>query len=310
MHTTIRTAAVVSTSLAAVVAGALLGAGPAAAVVPTDTVIDFTGDAPGTKAPGFVSVATPDVNFRETGGGPVYVDDFSTLSNGQAIVALFTPTAGLDIRLTRPTTGIAMAFGNDNPERVNTTSKARLQVFRGQSQVGVVDVNVNANSTMDQVIRYADARVFDRAVLTYVTADGVPVELQEVVDDITVAPRCTRVGGAGNNVLVGTNGRDVLCGDAGADVIRGGGGADLVYGGPGSDTILAGDDGDWVNGGDGADNIRGEDGADILRGFSGRDRISGGTGGDVLVGGTSRDRCDGGSGRDVGQSCEVRRSIP
>lgn len=309
MHTRIRTATVVSATLAAVVSGALVSADPTAAVTPTNTVIDFTGDTPGVKPAGFVSVATPDLNFRDSAGGSTYVDDFSPFSNGRAIAAL-TPTAGLDIRLSRPTTSIAMGFGNDYPGVVDTTAKARLQVFRGPTQVGITEVNVNANDVMDQVIRYGDARVFDRAVLTYVTAAGAAVALEEVVDDITVAPRCTRTGGAGNNVLVGTNRRDVLCGDSGADIIRGRGGADLIYAGPGSDTVLAGDDGDWVSGGEGADDIRGEDGADILRGFAGRDRIAGGSGRDVLVGGTSRDRCEGGTGRDVGQSCEVRRSIP
>jgi len=308
MNTTISSASVVSMTLAAGAIGVVLGTGPAAAVVPTDTVIDFSGDAPGAKAPGFVSVATPDVSFRAT-SGTISVDDYGPQSNGQAIAA-FGGAAGLDIRLTRPTTSIEMAFGNDDPAIVTTTAKARLEVFRGTTEVGSTEVEVNANDLMDQVIRYGNARVFDRAVLTYVTAAGATTTLAEVADDITVAPRCTRTGGAGGNVLVGTNGRDVLCGDAGADVVRGGGGADLVYGGPGSDTILAGDDGDWVNGGDGADNVRGEDGADTLRGFSGRDRLSGGSGRDVLVGGTSRDRCDGGSGRDVAQNCEVRRSIP
>ncbi|HSS68337.1 MAG TPA: hypothetical protein VLK34_07275 [Nocardioidaceae bacterium] len=176
-------------------------------------------------------------------------------------------------------------------------------------QVGSASVNFNADDIMNQTVRYGDKRLFDRAVLTYVDAGGVPVPLAEVVDDIVVAPLCTKAGNSSSNVIVGTAGKDVLCGDSGNDVIKGAGSGDLVFAGPGNDTVVTGDGGDWVSGGDGKDKIDGGNGGDVVRGDGGRDKLTGSRGGDILSGGSGRDKCDGGPQHDTGQSCEVRVSI-
>ncbi len=308
MQEKLKTVAVVTATMAAAVSGALISAGTAQAVTPSTTTINFTGDTPGGKPAGFVSVTNPNVSFRSTSGS-ISISDFGVQSNGQAIAA-FGATAGLDIRLAKPTTAISMAFGNDDPGFVDTTAKAQLELFRGVTKVGTAAVNVNANDVMDQRVGYGNARVFDRVVVTFVSSTGAPNALTEVIDDINLAPLCTKAGGPGNNIIIGTANKDVLCGDSGNDIIRGGGGRDLIYGGPGQDTVLAGDDADWVNAGAGADTVRGGDGADILLGVDSRDRLFGDAGPDILVGGTSRDACNGGQGRDTAQSCEVRVSIP
>jgi Ca2+-binding RTX toxin-like protein len=199
-----------------------------------------------------------------------------------------------------------LAFGNDDTD---ATHRARLEVFRDAIQVGTEFVSFNANGVLDQTIKYTNARVFDRAVITFVDSAGTVINRVEAVDDVVVAPLCTQAGGGGANVLVGTPKKDVLCGDAGNDVIKSGGRNDLVYGGPGNDKVLTGDGNDWVDGGLGRDEVRGGDGADILRGFDGRDRLFGERGADILVGGISRDRCDGGPGRDTAAACEVRVAI-
>jgi Ca2+-binding RTX toxin-like protein len=305
MQDKLRTAAALGAALVAALSGTLIASGPAAAITPTNTTIDFTGDTTGLKPAGFVSVVTPDVNFRATGGGTIQVVNAPPATDGNGI-ASFGANAGLDIRITSPTTGIVLAFGNDDPD---TTHRARLEVFRDATQVGTEFVNFNANGALDQTVKYTNARVFDRAVLTFVDAAGAVINRTEAVDDVVVAPRCTQAGGGGSNVIVGTAKKDVLCGDAGNDVIKGGGRNDLVYGGPGNDTVISGDGSDWVNGGPGRDEIRGGDGADILRGFDGRDRLFGERGSDILDGGISRDLCDGGPGRDTAAACEIRVAI-
>ncbi len=305
MQDKLRTAAALGAALVAALSGTLVSGGPAAAITPTNTTIDFTGDTAGLKPAGFVSVATPDVSFQATGGGTIQVVNAPPATDGNGI-ASFGVSAGLDIRFTSPTTGIVLAFGNDDTD---ATHQARLEVFRDATQVGTELVNFNANGVLDQTVKYTNERVFDRAVVTFVDSAGTVINRVEAVDDIVVAPRCTQAGGPGSNVIVGTRQKDVLCGDAGNDVIKGGGRNDLVYGGPGNDTVVAGDGSDWVNGGPGRDEIRGGDGADILRGFDGRDRLFGERGGDILDGGISRDLCDGGPGRDTAAACEVRVAI-
>jgi Ca2+-binding RTX toxin-like protein len=305
MQDKLKTAAVLGAALVAALSGTLISGGPAAAITPTSTTIDFAGDTTGPKPAGFVSAATPTVRFQATGGGTIQVVNAPPATDGNGI-ASFGAAAGLDIRFASPATSVVLAFGNDDND---TTHRARLEVFRGVTQVGTEFVSFNANGTLDQTIRYANARVFDRAVLTYVDAAGVAINRTEAVDDIVVPPLCTKAGNGGSNVIVGTSKKDVLCGDSGNDVIKSGGRNDIVYAGTGNDAVLTGDGSDWVNGGLGRDEVRGGDGADILRGFDGRDRLFGERGADVLDGGISRDRCDGGPGRDTAVACERRIAI-
>jgi uncharacterized delta-60 repeat protein len=94
----------------------------------------------------------------------------------------------------------------------------------------------------------------------------------------------TRVGTAGNDVLIGTDDRDIINGLAGNDTIYGLGGNDVLCGGPGNDT---------------------------LRGGSGNDRLSGQDGNDRLHGGAGTDACHGGTGTaDTATSCEAMLQVP
>jgi len=85
------------------------------------------------------------------------------------------------------------------------------------------------------------------------------------------APACTKVGTAGNDVLVGTTGRDVLCGKGGKDILKGLGGNDILIGGPGADRLEGGPGKDSLQGGDGNDLLRGGPGADVFVGGGGAD---------------------------------------
>ena len=109
-----------------------------------------------------------------------------------------------------------------------------------------------------------------------------------------VALAVTRVGGPGDNSLMGTNGADRLSGRAGDDRISGLGGDDpRLVGGFGDDTISGGRGDDrilghgLVRGGGGAPNY--ERGSDALWGGAGDDHLVGGLGPDRLGGGRGDD---------------------
>jgi Ca2+-binding RTX toxin-like protein len=300
----------VTAAVLTLAAGGLVSAGPASASTPTPIVVNFTGDSTGAKADGFQSSGVPQLYFYDTAGADLYVSNFGNQSHGQGLAVHDDDSSALEIRLSAPTNGISLAFGNDDPSVVNSSDQAELKLYRGATLVSQVDVNVNANDIMDQTIGVSGNDLFNRATFQYVDASGNPVGLIEIVDDITVGPLCTIAGNSGDNHLVGTPGNDVICGDSGDDVIEGGGGNDLIYAGSGQDTVSGGAGADVLSGGKGKDYVYGGKGKDHLNGGKGKDHLYGGKGRDALAGGTSTDHCDGGTGHDTGASCELHVNIP
>jgi Ca2+-binding RTX toxin-like protein len=290
--------------------GGLLAPTAASATTPTDSSVTFTGETTGAKPNGYSSAEFAGLKFRDMYDGNLYVEDDTPYSHGQGLVSYLHGYSGVEMRLTNPTTAISLAFGYDYAPLFDGTDQAELTLYRGGTVVDRVDVNVNANATMDQTISYSGGRLFNRATFQYVDAAGNYKDAIEIIDDISVAPLCTISGGAGNNNLNGTAGNDVICGDTGADNIAGGGGADLIYPGPGSDVVYGQAGGDTVMPSKGYDTVVGGKGADDLRGGAGRDRLSGSSGNDDLSGGLGRDYCNGGSGHDHATSCAVKRRIP
>ncbi len=288
--------------------GAMLaGPGAASAATPTVSEVTFTGETSGVKPNGYATAAVPAVHFYDTVAAQVTVGDAGVASHGQGLWG--SPgTGAIEMRLTGPTTGISLAFGFDN--NMDATDQAQLTVYRGASQVGQVEVNVNANNVMDQRINYGGGRLFNRAVFRYVDAAGVPKNAFEVIDDIRLNPVCTIAGNDGNNFLRGTPQADVICGDSGNDTILGGDGNDLIYPGPGWDRVNGGRGADTILDSAGNDHLNGNEGNDDVRAGLGRDVVRGGTGNDRLDGGPGRDICRGDAGHDTATRCEVRRSIP
>jgi len=282
----------------------------AMATTPTPTTVSFDGETSGAKPNGYATAGQPDVHFYDTSGADLVVGDYGIQSHGLGLAVNSDDASALEIRLSGPTTGIRLAFGNDDPSFTDTTDQAELRLYRGAALVDTVDANVNADDVMNQTVSYSGARLFNRAVFQYVDAAGVPKSLIEIVDDVEVAPVCTVAGDGGDNVLRGTSARDVICGDSGNDTIRGGGGNDLVYSGPGNDTATGGTGHDTVFGGSGRDHLHGSSSGDDLRGGPGRDTIWGDSGRDSLAGNSGRDHCYGGTGHDHSTSCEVKRHIP
>jgi Ca2+-binding RTX toxin-like protein len=291
-------------------AGGLVSAGSASASVATPVTVTFTGDTPGAKPNAFQSAGAPQAFFYDTNGADLYLADYGNQSHGQALGVHNDDASALEIRLAAPTNGISMAFGNDDPGVANSSDQAELKLYRNATLVSQVDVNVNANDLLDQTIGISGQTLFNRATFQYVDASSNPLNLIEIVDDITINPLCTIVGTAAANHLVGTPGNDVICGDAGNDTISGAGGDDLIYGGAGADHVTGGAGNDVVSGGTGPDALYGGIGRDVLYGGKGRDYLNGGRGRDQLKGGIGRDSCDGGPGIDTGNSCEIHTRIP
>ena len=63
----------------------------------------------------------------------------------------------------------------------------------------------------------------------------------------------TKIGTAGDNIIIGTDGWDTLYGLAGDDVLTGGSGRDILSGGDGNDILEGGSGADALHGGAGAD---------------------------------------------------------
>lgn len=288
----------IASAVLSLIAGGLVCPGPASAASPAPIIARFTGDTTGARANGFSSSAVPQLFFFDTTGADLSVGDFASQTHGKGLLIGPDDSSALEIRLSAPTNAISLAFGNDDPNYVDSTAKARLTLFRDATPVGQVDVLVNADDSMDQSIRAAGEALFNRATFQYVDAAGAPANLAEIVDDIRVNTLCTIAGTPGNDNLVGTAGHDVICGDSGNDTINADAGNDLIYGGSGADTISGGNGGDTIFGGSANDRISGGSGADTIDGATGNDQVSAGSGNDVVLGDDGNDTLSGDAGAD------------
>lgn len=129
-----------------------------------------------------------------------------------------------------------------------------------------------------------------------------PTDLDPTTAAITIGPIFLsfvwRLGGSGNDTIIGNDsvdyiygfgGNDSLLGGGNGDLIRGGDGGDYAYGNAGRDSIYGDDGPDWLEGGSNDDLIRGGDGNDTIRGDAGADTLYGGPGVDLIEGGEGDD---------------------
>ena len=99
-----------------------------------------------------------------------------------------------------------------------------------------------------------------------------------------VALAATKVGGPGNNRVLGTGGNDDLLGRSGNDRIVGFGGKDVMVGGRGNDRMVGGTGNDFLFGDFGSDRIVGGPGDDVIGDGERKDGAS-----DLLIGGSGSD---------------------
>ena len=248
---------------------------PAAGAV-APNVIDFESDAPGGKADPFTSASNPTVHFQDTLGDNLQILGPVLETIGRGLMVGNDDASALVVRLDVPTKRVSITFGNDDPGFSQAGDQATLKVFRFGKLIATERVEMNRNDLPDQVIRYRGSAPIDRVSLVY-DRGGAPINLIEVVDDVTLAQVCQIRGNNSPNKLAGSDTANGICGFGGADRLLGRLGNDVLDGGTGNDRL---------NGGPGNDLVKGGVGDDILRtadGVAGNDTAFGGPGNDVCI---------------------------
>lgn len=148
-------------------------------------VITFTGDTTGAQANGFTSVDSAVAHFTDSIGANLQVTDFGSQSNGNALGVFSDDPSVLIINFDVPMSSITLSFGNDDACCSSAGDVAQLTVFNGGVQVGQAQVVMNRNDLMDQTITVSGV-TFNEARFAYASPGGAPINLIEIVDDITL----------------------------------------------------------------------------------------------------------------------------
>lgn len=167
----------VSICFAAVVAVGALGAAHA-------TTIDFEAGPFGAQPNGFSATGFPGVTFTDTIGADLEVDDFGDQGDGQSLAVNSDDPSALLINFATPAINLSMDFGNDDPNFASRGDVALLTLFLGGTQVGQTSVVMNLDDIMNQSISLSGIQ-FDSATFVYADANFDPINLIEVVDNIS-----------------------------------------------------------------------------------------------------------------------------
>ena len=155
----------------------LVALGLLALAAPLQAQVNFSGDATGTKANGFVSSGSALVSFSSAPGGSMELQNYGAQSNGNALAVFNDDQNYLVMTFLNPMSFLSVAFGNDDiccgPAGMNVF----LRLFSGATLINTVTMTANMNDLMDQTISYSGA-AFDGAEFQY------DANLIEVVDDI------------------------------------------------------------------------------------------------------------------------------
>lgn len=165
--------------IAAATVSLAMAAGGAAA----DT-INFESDTTGGKANGFQSVDSALVSFTDTLGADLEVFDFGDQSNGQALATDGDDESQLQLDFSQTVNNLIMGFGNDDPGFTDPGDTAVLQGFLNGIQVGEVSVTLNRDDLFNQTITLG-ALIIDQAFFFYADDNLDPIDLIEIVDDIS-----------------------------------------------------------------------------------------------------------------------------
>lgn len=143
-------------------------------------VITFDAESVGVKANGYT---VGGVKFFDTVGNDLYVYK-AIEGNGTNALGVFNDDASF-LRMVFPTltSALSLSFGNDDPCCSAQGNKAVLTLFSNGTQVGQTTLNLNRNDLMDQTISISGIN-FTEATFGYATANGTPLDLIEVVDNI------------------------------------------------------------------------------------------------------------------------------
>lgn len=154
----------------------------AASVSPVSAVtIDFSGEAVGDKPNGYT---VEGVSFSDTVEGNLRVADFGAQSLGNGLAVLFDDASALRMTFAGPAINLILVFGNDDPFATFEGDVALLRLFLDGNQVAEASVALNRNDLADQAISINNV-VFNSSLFMFADADRNPVELAEVVDNVS-----------------------------------------------------------------------------------------------------------------------------
>jgi hypothetical protein len=144
--------------------------------------IDFNDDPTGNQPNGFVSNDSSLVSFTDTMGSTVNIADAGEESDGPGLRIFGDDVSRARMDFVTPVNTLTVEFGNDDGSFVGGPIWATIRAFRGNIPEGRVTVQANANDILDQSITFTG--LFTRADFYYSDANGNPINLIEVVDNI------------------------------------------------------------------------------------------------------------------------------
>ncbi|MFN7973831.1 MAG: Ig domain-containing protein [Acidobacteriota bacterium] len=160
--------------------------GPCAAT----TTIDFQQDVAGAVPNGFTSVDSSIVHFTDTLNADLFVADFSPQSIAQGLAAFADDPSQIQIDFDQRVTDLSIDFGNDDACCSNPGDVALLTVFDGATQVGQASVVMNRDDVMNQTVSITVPGGFTQAFFAYADPTGNPINLIEVIDNVTFTTSC------------------------------------------------------------------------------------------------------------------------
>lgn len=161
-------------------AAMFFGANPAKAVGP----ITFTADPTGSVPNGYSPLGFPEIQFSDTIGSDLQIGDYTHQSNGNGLAAFWDDPSSILMKFLVPVNSLAFDFGNDDPCCSSSGDIALLKLFSGATNVGQASVVMNRDDIMNQTISFAGVN-FDSALFAYANSSGNPINLIEVIDNVT-----------------------------------------------------------------------------------------------------------------------------
>ncbi len=147
------------------------------------TVIDFTSETSGAKTNGYT---VSGVQFFDTLGNDLSLQDWGHQSHGKALGVFSDDASMLRMVFSGVSNLLAIDFGNDDACCSQAGNVALLKLFLNGTQVGQTTVALNRNDLMDQTITLAGID-FNEAIFGYTNTSFNPINLIEIVDNITFA---------------------------------------------------------------------------------------------------------------------------
>lgn len=166
-----------------VLVAALVGS----ATVAQGITIGFELDPDGLKPNGWSSADSALVQFTDSIGADMRVQDWAHQSDGKGLATYWDDASILLMDFLVPGTALSLEFGNDDPGWTVPGDVALLTLFNNAVQVAQTSVVLNRDDIMNQSIGIGGV-LFDHATFVYANALLAPIGLIEVVDNIQYSP--------------------------------------------------------------------------------------------------------------------------